>query len=202
MLEDNCLWEYTCSSDINIRILKNMYTSAARVRNSRMKSYNGNGRSCVTVMHWNLGPRRWDNKTDNVQLLVDQHKPDILYVSEVNLYNEIPDHMCNIKGYIMTKAKTTVGLGYSRIVLLCKAGLQYTVELDRMEGDISSIWIKLGGRVRRGVRVWGVYREHTLVRQQEPNDFGESHQQEYRWKKFVKQWVTAICKYLPTTTCG
>ena len=115
----------------------------------------------------------------------------MLYVSEANLYNELPDHMCHIEGYNLIKAKTTIGLGYSRIILLCKIGLQYKVENDRMEEDISSIWVKLGGRGRRGVRIGGVYREHTLVRQKEPNNFGKPHQQEYRWKKFIKQWVNA-----------
>ena len=73
-LEDKCLWEFTCNSEINMRIINSMYlwSTDAKTRNSKMKAYNGNGRTCVNIMHWNLGPRRWDNKRDDVQLVVDQ----------------------------------------------------------------------------------------------------------------------------------
>ena len=104
-----------------------------------MKTYNGNRRANISIMHWNLGPRNWNNKREDVQLLVDQYKPDFLYISEANLYNHIPDHEVEIEGYKIVKAKTTTRLSYSRIVLLCKEGNQYTVELDKMQDDIKHL---------------------------------------------------------------
>ena len=39
--------------------------------------------------------------------------------------------------------------------------------------------------------IGGMYREHTLPAQPEPNNFNEIHQQEYRWTKFINQWISA-----------
>ena len=142
-------------------------------------------------MQWNLGPRHWNNKRDDIQLLTDQYRPDFLYITEANLYNDIPGHEIEIEGYTMIKAKTTSRLGYSRIVLLCKTGNIFSVESERMDDDISSIWVKIGGRGKKGLLLGGMYREHTLVNQPEPNNHNEPIQQEYRWNKFLKQWKAA-----------
>ena len=71
--------------------------------------------------------------------------------------NGKPDHMCNIEGYVLTKANTVLSLGYSRLVLLTKIGLVYTVEERRMEEGISTIWIRVGGMGRKAVLICGVY---------------------------------------------
>ena len=162
-----------------------------KVRNKNMKMYNGNRRSNISVMHWNLGPRNWNNKREDIQLLVDQQKPDFLYVSEANLYNHIPEHERDIEGYSLICAKTTSRLGYSRIVLLCKDGIQYKVQNDLMQDDISSIWVHVGGRGRNGLHIGGAYREHTLPAQPEPNISNDILQQELRWYKFINQWISA-----------
>ena len=142
-------------------------------------------------MHWNLGSRHWEQKRDEIQLLVDQHGPDFLYISEANLFNGTPDHETHIEGYNLTRAKTTEILGYSRIVLLSKSGINFKLENDRMDDDISSIWIKLGGRGRKSLLIGSIYREHFLIKQGEPNISRNQDQQEYRWDKFIKQWVNA-----------
>ena len=93
-----------------------------------MKSYNGNGGKCINVMHWNLGPRYWEKKRDEIQLLVDQHSPDYLYISEANLFQDTPEHQTLIEGYKLVTAKTMSKLKFSRIVLLVKEGMNFTVE--------------------------------------------------------------------------
>ena len=137
---------------VNVRIWKdlNNWGIAPKVRNSLIKAKNGNISKNMSLLHWNLGNRKWENKVEDVQALVDDFNPDICFISEVNLFNEKPDYMCSIEGYKLTKAKTTVGLGYSRIVMLMKNGLHYTLEEARMEEEISTIWIRVGegaGRV-------------------------------------------------------
>ena len=64
--------------------------------------------------------------------------PDVCYISEANIYNGVPDYLCSIEGYTLMRAKTVRTLGYSRLVMLTKEGLQYRLEEDRMEEDISS----------------------------------------------------------------
>ena len=101
------------------------------------------------------------------------------------MYSTIPENMTHIEGYSMTRAKTWSRLKYSRIVLLAKEGLLFNIEHNRMNDEVSSIWLRVGGRGRRGLLIGGVYREHTLIRQEEPNNFGEQDHQEKRWKLFL-----------------
>ena len=58
-----------------------------------------------------------------------------------------------------------------------------------MEDTISTIWLKIGGRGVKGVRICGVYREHKIIRQPEPNISDDITQQNRRWKKIIGQWV-------------
>ena len=103
------------------------------------KAYNGNIGKCVNIMHWNLGSRFWEKKREDIQHLVDQHKPDYLFISEANLFHDTPEHQREIEGYSMTLAKTMTSLKFSRIVLLCKEGAHFTVEHERMSCEMSSI---------------------------------------------------------------
>ena len=178
--------------DINIILLRNMdWSPSPKERNKLMKMYNGNVKGCINIMHWNLGSKRWEKKIDEVQLLVDQYSPDHLFISEANLFQDVPDHLTGIEGYVMTRASTMEHLKYSRIVLLSKIGSAFTVEWNRMDKEVSSIWIKIGSRGNKSLRLGGIYREHTLIRQPEPNHSNDQGQQERRWKKFISQWRAA-----------
>ena len=104
----------------------------------------------------------------------------------------LPEDLIEIEGYDLIKAKTVSRYKYSRIVLLCKSGLIYNVEWDRMNDSVSSIWIRLGGRGRRGLLVGGVYREHSIIRQDDKNNLSDQIYQESRWSSFINQWKAAI----------
>ena len=81
------------------------WAPSAKCRNKKIKTYNGNIKSCFSIMHWNLGSRLWDKKRDEVQLLVDEQAPDYLFISEANLLNDKPDHLTNIEGYSHDKSQ-------------------------------------------------------------------------------------------------
>ena len=156
-----------------------------------MKIYNGNGKKCISVMHWNLGPSFWDQKREEVQLLADSHNPDYLFISEANLFADTPEDLTDIEGYELIMSKTMSKWKFSRIVLLVKEGMNFSVEYQRMEEDFSSIWIKVGGRGRTSLLIGGVYRDHSFIRQETPNDSKDPAKQEQRWSKFIDQWVSA-----------
>ena len=142
------------SHEINQKIWKELksWAPSNKIRNKDVKSYNGNRKGNISVMHWNLGSKHWDKKRDEVQLLVDQLSPDLLFISEANLFSDTPAHLTEIEGYKMTKSKTMEGLNYSRILLLSREGLIFTTERDRMDRETSTIWIKIGSRGNRSLR--------------------------------------------------
>ena len=152
-------------------------------------------------MHWNLGSKHWEKKQTEVQALVDQYSPDVLFISEANYFHDTPKHLTEIEGYKFEVAKTMENLKYSRIVLLCRDDLLYTIETQRMSNKFSSIWIKIGNRGKTSLRIGGAYREHYLIRQPEPNNSRDQINQEIRWNNFVGQWKSA-CNSGPTVVIG
>ena len=188
---DTLQWDGNVEINMNILLKIKDWSPSPKLRNKVIKIYNENRKGSISVMHWNLGSRFWERKRDEVQLLVDHQSPDFLFISEANLFSDTLSHLIEIDGYTMTRAKNMESLNYSRIILLSKVGLVYKVEWDRMDREISSIWIKIGNRGNRSLRIGGVYREHSLIRQPGPDNFSDRQSQERRWRKFVSQWVAA-----------
>ena len=44
---------------------------SSKLTNKKQRALHGNGRNSVDIMYWNLGSRKWQNKTDEIQALVD-----------------------------------------------------------------------------------------------------------------------------------
>ena len=63
------------------------WAPSPKIMNKRIKTYNGNKKMCIYLL-----------------------------ISEANFLNNTPDHLTNIEGYNIVKAKTTESLNYSRIV--------------------------------------------------------------------------------------
>ena len=162
-MNDFCLWKGSCPGPINAIILHRleiqleeyMWAQKGKIRNKSMRTLNGNIAKGVQIMHWNLGSRFWDKKRMDIQHLADQYSPDYLYISEANLFHDTPDHLREIEGYKMALARTMESLKFSRIVLLCKEGAQYTVETNLMSKEMSSIWVKLSGKGRKTLLLGG-----------------------------------------------
>ena len=81
-------------------------SSSNKIRNRRVKSSNGNGKTTLKIIHCNYGPRHWVNKIADVEALALQHKPDIIFVSESNLFVGDDHHQTKIDGYELYSSKT------------------------------------------------------------------------------------------------
>ena len=57
-------------------------------------------------MQWNLGSRFWLRKQDDIQEIVDQWNPDVMLITESNLFKSDPDHCLVIDRYVMIKPLT------------------------------------------------------------------------------------------------
>ena len=84
-----------------------------------------------------------------------------------------------------------VAMQYSQIIMFTKENLNIQQVDALMDPQVSSIWVKTGGRGVKSMYIGGVYREQTLLLQQEPNSSAEPHEQEARWKTFISQWLRA-----------
>ena len=150
-------------------------------RNKLIKQKNGNGKNSLVISHWNLGSKKWSNKQNQIQALVDQCKPDLLFISEANLDEMTPLHESLISGYNITKPKTITRNGTSRLILLSIENLDFELREDLMDDIFSSIWIKITRQETK---------EHQYLNQD--NDWSlQPLEQNKRWSNFFRQVETA-----------
>ena len=79
---------------------------SSKYRNRLQKLKNGNGRKSILVSHWNLGSRQWKKKVNAIQALVDTKKPDLIFISEANMYKVTQECETLISGYQIIKPLT------------------------------------------------------------------------------------------------
>ena len=97
-----------------------------KIRNRNVRAYNGNRviRNVIKLAHWNVGNSRWEKKRLEVEALTIEKTPDILYISEANLWGSVPDFEREINGYDMYIPKKMMNRHqYARIILLVRQGI-------------------------------------------------------------------------------
>ena len=162
-------------------------------RNKNQKIKNGNRGSQLKIVHWNLGSRKWQNKTLDILSLIEEKKPSILAISEANLWDGLPQHEMQIEGYKLILPPTMGTLGYARVVMLVKNNLIVHKLDQHMENDLSAVWIRVGSKGTRPTHVGAIYREHHILGQDNLNITTAElkRQQEDRWSRIVANWARA-----------
>ena len=112
--------------------------------NKIQKCKNGNGKNTSTVYHWNLGSKHWIRKSDQIQAMVNDIQPDYVFISEANIWEDDPAHICNIDGYEMVKPLSANTMRFCRIILLVKIGMQFQLLPHLMNTEVASNWFKTG----------------------------------------------------------
>ena len=78
------------------------HSISRKLRNKLIKQLNGNGKNSFSVCHWNLGAKKWKNKRNQVQALVDHYQADLIFISEANLDESTKPYESLIQGYSIT----------------------------------------------------------------------------------------------------
>ena len=61
----------------------------------------------LKISHWNAGSSWWESKRTEVQALIMETEPDLLFVSEANLRSDTPPELREIQGYYTITPKHT-----------------------------------------------------------------------------------------------
>ena len=169
-----------------------VWSSSVKIRNKIQKMVNGNGgkgNNLLKVISWNLGSRKWCNKTDEINHLVLEHNPDIVAISEANLHSSSGCHETNIKGYNLITTLDYKDTGISRLVVLAKLDLNYKILTDKMEPGIATIWLEFPRQGKKPFLFGALYREHKLLYQTDPDTTGDPANQKIRWRKIIDKWA-------------
>ena len=168
---------------------------SSKIRNKRIKTINGNRggglKQTIRLSHWNIGNSWWENKKTEIMALIIEEDPDLFFISEANMREDITPEEKYIDGYYHITPNTAVGMGYSRLILLVKEGVKVSIMDECMDVTIPAIWVKIISRGRKPLVVGGLYREHHLLLQPQPNNTDMRHLQNARWKKSLTGWTKA-----------
>ena len=161
-----------------------------KILNRRRRSINGNRQNVINVIHWNLGSKLWQNKLVEIELLLEEKRPDFCYISEANLWSDVLPHDYTIPGHQIVLPNTMDKIGHARIVLLVRNGINFEVLRNHMDSDIATIWVKTGRTKKQTVAIGGIYREFTILGQQEDQLSWQEKKsrQERRWARILKRW--------------
>ena len=121
-------------------------------------------KNTLKVVHWNAGGAWWESKLVEIQALILDTMPDLLFISEANLRADTPMELANIQGFYILKPNTELQLGYSRILLLVREGVKLSIMDECMDSMIPAIWVKVITKGRKPLIIGGLYREfHHLL---------------------------------------
>ena len=149
-----------------IRIKSVQFSLSSKLMNILQRSKNGNG-GVLKLAHWNAGARHWQRKILEIELFVQETDPDLVFISEANLFDSIPDWQKQIQGYKLITPGSLETAGYARIILLVKENIDIHVLNEFMEDDLAAIWVRIGRKTAKPLHIGGVYRQHKLPNQGE-----------------------------------
>ena len=167
--------------------------TAGKLLNRKIRSINGNRNDILKIVHWNVGARLWPNKRLEIELLLAEKKPDMLFITEANLWNGLLPGEREFEGHSIILPNTMASMGHARIALIVKNDL-HCQKLDNfMDSETATIWVRVGDRKNKSIVVGGVYREHQQLGQVDINAtrMEKQKKQENRWRKIVRNWVNA-----------
>ena len=74
---------------------------SGKLMNRKIRSINGNRHTLqkLRIIHWNIGSKMWTNKLTEIEALITERKPDLFFVSESNLWEDVPVEARQIPGH-------------------------------------------------------------------------------------------------------
>ena len=99
--------------------------------------------SNLKITHWNAGNKHWKNKRTEIQQIIINRKPEILLISEANIYAENTDCEICIPEYKLIHSNSMDVWGYTRMVALVRDRIQVEIQGKWMTPDVASVWLKI-----------------------------------------------------------
>ena len=147
----------------------------------------------IKILHWNKGPSHLENKKNDIEALIQKHRPHILGLSEANLFKHHLVSNVQIPEYTLHTCPTISNpeLNVSRVVVYTHSSLIVKIRQDLMINNFSAIWLEVGLPKRRKILVCNIYREWGHLKQLDNTSHSVPAQLD-RWSSFLNQWEKAI----------
>ena len=143
----------------------------------------------LKILQLNKGDAQLSKRVPHINAILEQYKPNILILNELNLH-----HMDTITGKLLPGYKLlTDNLNTtdtrSRTGMLIQTDLKHTRRQDLESPGTSTIWIQLNNRGSKPLLIQGLYRQFTRINTPNSNT---PKQQTKRWTQIVDKWELAL----------
>ena len=145
----------------------------------------------IALCHWNKGSSLFINKINELNILINENKPDIFSVSEANyqLINpQIPNELSN---FYIEANKMSPKSTFSRQILLINKSLQYKRRTDLESDLLSTVWIEVSLPKSKPILIMGGYRQWQLPSELGFNKSKSIKHQKERYELILKNWKKA-----------
>ena len=158
------------------------------------RTYGNRKKNGIILCHFNKGNSLLYNRVLEVENIINQYRPHVLGISELNFFKEHNPEDVQIRNYQFITSKTLDNpeLNISRVGVYLHNSMVGTVRQDLMDDTFSSIWIEAGLPNKRKILICNLYREWGYMRQDNPSLSRDLSEQLKRWKVFLTQWERAL----------
>ena len=153
----------------------------------------------IKILQLNKGDSDLSNRTDQINTIIDHHKPQLFIINELNTEsndlitrNQFPNFKLEVDNLEITDHRSRTGI-------LIHRDIQYKRRRDLETPGTSTIWIQLNQPGRKSLLIQGIYRQ--FQRLGKPNT--ESiRAQTIRWELILQKWEKAISENKEIITLG
>ena len=152
-----------------------------------------NGNHTIKIMQWNKGKANFTNKTNDLDSILQRHKPNLISMCEANINRNINTIINNkYKDYNIEHTKMSINTNQSRNIMMIKEDIIYKRRTDLEDETTSTIWIELKLPKNKPILVASIYRQWSLPQMLNIKDSHGITQQKERWDKVLDKWQQAI----------
>ena len=185
-----------CLVDAQVAAFTSPRSSFIQDFNFLARYTNGNGRrrNGLRMAHVNLGGGFLINRMNEIEHLIEDHKPHVLGVSETRFDKNHNLQDLYIENYDVYFSKTLQNplLNTSRCTVFVHKDVVVKERKDLETDNFSSVWLELGLPKHKKILVAHIYREWQYLHQGHDRSSGSITAQFGRWNSFLEKWEEAI----------
>ena len=176
-------------------INENSYAKAKqKISNKINHIINGNkiNNTKLNILQYNKGSANFENKINDIHKIMDDHKPDIMCISEanvklsnINLNKSFPNHVIELN-------KMSKIINISRNILIINKNISYKRRYDLEDESTCTIWVQVNIPKRKAILIMGGYRQWQQLKIYDNNNTKTPKKQLERLNLIIQKWEIAL----------
>ena len=138
-------------------VIPNTHYTTRKTHNKTQHTKHGN--NTLKLLHWNKGKAHFQNKINDIDNILSNHKPHIISLCEANIERKTNnDTYTNYMDYRIEHTKMSLKTNQSRNVIMIKDDIIYKRREDLEDKTTSTIWIEMKLPKNKPILIASIYR--------------------------------------------